>query len=142
MTDILKPQDLKKITTDKEMAKTQEALGRMQKEKEEAEALHEAFMSREIHPEVKQRVNSVVARAAENGLNEILVVKFPASYCNDGGRRINNAEPDWPDSLQGFAKRAYDYYQEHLKPVGYRLKAQVLDYPNGNLGDVGLLLCW
>src|SRR5258706_209273 len=93
MTDLLRPQDLKKIATDKEMAKANEALGRMQKEKEEADALHEAFISREIHPDVKQRVNSVIARAAENGVNEVLVVKFPASYCNDGGAQFGRKHP-------------------------------------------------
>ena len=142
MTDLLRPQDLKKIATDKEMAKANEALGRMKKEKEEADALHEAFISREIHPDVKQRVNSVVARAAENGINEVLVVKFPASYCNDGGRRINNAEPEWPDSLEGFAKVAMQYFEKELKPIGFRTQARVLDYPGGMPGTVGLFLRW
>ena len=142
MTDILKPQDLKKITTDKEMAKANEAMSRMQKEKEEYEALHEAFMSREIHPDVKQRVNSVVTRAAESGVNEVLVVKFPASYCNDGGRRINNAEADWPASLEGFAKVAMQYYEKELKALGFRVQARILDYPGGMPGDVGIYLRW
>ena len=142
MTDLLRPQDLKKISTEKEMAKANEAMGRMQKEKEEADALHEAFMSREIHPEVKQRINAVVARAADSGINEVLVVKFPASYCNDSGRRINNAEADWPDSLEGFAKVAMGYYNKELKPLGFRVQARVLDYPGGMPGTVGLFLRW
>ena len=142
MTNLLRPQDLKKITTDKEMAKAHQALDRMQTEKDEAEALREAFMSRDVHPEVKQRVNSVVARAAENGLNEVMAVSFPAAYCNDAGRRINNAEPDWPDSLEGFAKVAMQYYEKELRPLGFRVQARVLDYPGGMPGTVGLFLRW
>ena len=142
MTDLLRPQDLKKISTEKEMAKANEAMGRMQKEKEEADALHDAFMSREIHPEVKQRINAVVARAADSGINEVLVVKFPSSYCNDSGRRINNAEADWADSLEGFAKVAMAYYDKELKPLGFRVQARVLDYPGGMPGTVGLFLRW
>src|SRR5258708_20011339 len=102
MSDLLRPQDLKKITTDKEMAKAHEALDRMQKEKAEGDALREAFMSRDVHPEVKSRVNSVIARAAESGLNEVMAISFPATYCNDAGRRIHNADPDCPDSREGF----------------------------------------
>ena len=142
MSDLLRPQDLKKITQDKEMAKAHEALDRMQKEKEEGDALREAFMSRDVHPEVKQRVNSVIARAAENGLNEVMAISFPASYCNDAGRRINNAEPDWPDSLEGFAKVAMRYYEKELKPLGYRVQARILDYPGGMPGTVGIFLRW
>ena len=48
-------------------------------------------------------------RAAELGNHEFQVITFPANYCNDSGRRINNNEQDWPDSLEGFAKRAYVY---------------------------------
>ncbi len=43
---------------------------------------------------------------------------FPCSYCNDGGRRINNLLPDWPTSLEGFAKKAYEFYDKELKPLG------------------------
>jgi hypothetical protein len=71
-----------------------------------------------------------------------MVVTFPATYCNDHGRRINNLEPDWPDSLEGFSKKAYQYFQSELKPLGYRLTAQVLDYPGGVPGNIGLYLSW
>ena len=70
------------------------------------------------------------------------IVTFPASYCNDQGRRINNAEPDWPDSLEGFAKKAHAFFEAELKPLGFRARAQILNYPDGRLGDVGLFLSW
>ena len=142
MSDLLRPQDLEKITQDTEMAKAREVSLQMKKEEEEAKALREAFVGRDVHPEVKQRVNAAVSRAAQKGLNEIMALSFPASYCNDGGRRINNAEPDWPDSLEGFAKAALHFYEKELKPLGYRVQARILDFPGGMPGTVGIFLRW
>ena len=48
-------------------------------------------------------------------------------YCT-GGRRINNGDPDWPRSLQGRAKRAYDFY-EAPEGLGYKVRAEILNYP-------------
>jgi hypothetical protein len=67
---------------------------------------------------------------------------FPASYFNDGGRRINNNEPDWPVSLEGHAKRAYAYFEKKLRPLGYKVRVEILDYPGGMPGNVGFFLSW
>jgi hypothetical protein len=114
----------------------------MKREEEERDGIREAFMSRDIHPQVKERVNAAIRRAAEQGNRQLLALTFPASYCNDQGRRINNMEPDWPQSLEGFAKKAYEYFMSELKPLGYKLTAQILDYPGGMPGAVGLYLSW
>jgi len=142
MADLLKPDDLRKIADDLDMAKAKKMLEHMKVEEAERDSLREAFLSREIHPQVKERVNTAIRRAAELGNRQLLALTFPASYCNDQGRRINNMEPDWPDSLEGFAKKAYEYFMTELKPLGYRLTAQVLDYPGGMPGNVGLYLSW
>jgi hypothetical protein len=139
---LLTPDELKGITDNIHMAKVQEQFERVRKEQEEKRALHEAFLARDLDPDVRARVNAVVRRAAEQGLHEVQVVTFPASYCNDQGRRINNTEPDWPDSLQGFAKKAHEFFEAELKPLGFRARAQVLSYPDGELGDVALFLSW
>jgi hypothetical protein len=83
-----------------------------------------------------------VRRTAEQNKNELMVMSFPADYCTDKGRRINNADADWPESLQGRAKRGYDFYQQNLKALGYKLYARVLDYPGGMPGTVGFFLKW
>jgi hypothetical protein len=114
----------------------------MQKKEAEKQKLHDAFFDREIHPEVKQRVSGAVRRAAEAGQREILVVTFSSTWTSDRGRRINNREPDWPESLEGFAKRAYDYFVKELRPAGYKMRAEVLNFPGGVPGDVGLYLSW
>jgi hypothetical protein len=88
------------------------------------------------------RISKVVRAAAGNGLKQIDVLSFPASYCNDRGRRINNQLPDWPESLEGFAKRAYEFYMKELRPLGYKLHAEVVSFPGGIPGEISLFLKW
>jgi len=142
MSNILKPEDLKKISDDADLAKAKEYMAREKKKAEEEEHLREAFMGRSIHPQAAERVSAAVKRAAEQGLRELQVVSFPATFTNDGGRRINNFEDDWPSSLQGFAKLAYDYFEKELKPLGYKASVRILDYPGGMPGNIGFFLRW
>jgi hypothetical protein len=142
MSNVLKPEDLRKISDDADLAKAKEYMAREKKKADEESGLHEAFMGRSIHPQVGERISAAVKRAAEQGLRELQVITFPATYTNDGGRRINNFEEDWPTSLQGFAKLAYDYYNKELKPLGYKLIVRVIDYPGGMPGNVGMFLKW
>lgn len=142
MTDLLKPDDLRKIADDLDMAKAKKMMEHMKAEEAERDKLREAFNSQEIHPDVKERVNNSIRRAAEQGNRQMLALTFPAKYCNDQGRRINNMEPDWPQSLEGFAKKAYQYYMAELKPLGYKLHAEIMDYPGGMPGNVGIYLSW
>ena len=139
---ILRPDDLKKIAKDAESAALKDMFDADRKAQDEKKALKEAFMSRDIRSDAVERVNAAVQRAAEARKHELELFRFPASFCNDGGRRINNNDPSWPDSLEGFAKRAYEAYVEHYKPIGYRIKAQVMDYPGGKMGDIAMFLSW
>ena len=142
MADLMRPDDLKKISNDADMAKAQEYIKKAKKEEEERNSLREAFMHRDIHPQVRERVNAAIKRAAEQGNHELRVITFPSKYCNDGGRRINNSEPDWPSSLEGFAKKAYEYYDKEMRPLGYKLRVEIIDFPGGMPGEVGMFLRW
>jgi hypothetical protein len=142
MTSLMRPEDLKKVASDADMKRAEEQLQRAKKQEEERKQLHEIFMAKEISPQAGERVNNAVRRAAEQGLNEVQVITFAANYCNDSGRRINNNESDWPDSLEGYARRAYDYYDKELRPLGYKLRVEVLDYPGGMPGTIGFSLKW
>jgi hypothetical protein len=139
---VLTPQQLQKFAQEAAISEAQKAAAEAKKAAEHKEAVRKAFMEREIRPDAMEHLMRAVKHLAEQGKHEYLVLQFPAEDLSDGGRRVNNFQPDWPDSLQGFGKRAYDFYQEHLKPAGYRLRAEVLDYPHGNIGDVGIFLCW
>jgi hypothetical protein len=139
---VLKPEELKRISEEIENAKIKEAVEKRRKLEEHQEHLRQEFMQREVGDDAIQRVNNLVRHAAENGQREVMLFKFPAEYCTDHGRAVNNFDPSWPNTLSGFARKAHDAYTEHLKPHGYKLRAQVLNYPDGNLGEVGIFLSW
>jgi hypothetical protein len=138
----LRPEDLHKISEEVEVAKVREALARRRKEEEEKHHLRDAFMAEELPPNAMELLNTMVRRAAEQNRSEILVMTFPAEWCNDKGRRINNGDTDWPQSLQGRAMRAYDFYERHLKELGYKIRVQILNYPDGMPGEIGFFLRW
>jgi hypothetical protein len=142
MSGLLLPNDLKQIASDAEMAKMDDEQRAKKRKEQQQSELREAFMSREIHPEVADRLNKAVRIAAERGHHQVEIITFPSSFCSDGGRRINIADPEWPSTLDGFAKRAYDFYVEELRPLGYKLHAEIISFPGGMPGEVGLYLKW
>ena len=139
---LITPDQLRRITEEKEMAKAREALEKQRKVEDERHYLRDAFMAQEIHPEVFERVSRVVKSAAERGEREVLAIRFPSEYCTDGGRAINNFEPNWPETLTGFAKRAHEFFKKELEPRGYKARAQILDFPGGVPGEIGIFLRW
>jgi hypothetical protein len=54
-------------------------------------------------------------------------MRFPNSKCTDGGRAINSFEPEWPQTLTGFAKKGHEFYEKELAPLGYKVRAQILN---------------
>ena len=142
MTGLLRPEDLSQLSSDAEMAKMDEERLYKKKQEEQQKELHEAFMSREIQPEAIDRINNAVSVAAKNGKHQLQVVTFPCTYCSDGGRRINIADPEWPSTLEGFAKKAYEFFNKELRPLGYKMHAEVVTFPGGMPGDVALFLKW
>jgi CBS domain-containing protein len=80
--------------------------------------------------------------AAEQGLKEFLLLRFPSQLRSDGGRAINVPDPDWPATLRGEAAEVYLRWSHDLKPHGFHLAARILDFPGGMPGDVGLFLVW
>ncbi len=90
-------------------------------------------------------IRAVIQRctdAARAGHASVLAYRFPSEICLDGGRAINNGEPDWPASLTGQPRALYEYYQNVLRPEGYHIRAAILNFPGGIPGDVGLFLSW
>ena len=140
--DLITPDELRRLTEEKEMEKAKEALEKQRKVDDDHHHLRDAFMAQDIHPEVFERVSRVVKGAAERGEREVLAIRFPSEYCTDHGRAINNFESGWPDTLTGFARRAYEFWQKELEPRGYKLRAQIMDFPGGVPGDVGIFLRW
>jgi hypothetical protein len=92
--------------------------------------------------EVTESLVFKVRKAAERGETELLVMRFPNELCSDRGRAINNAEADWPESLTGRPRQAYEFWRDHLRSAGYSLTAMIVDWPGGLPGDVGIFLNW
>ena len=142
MAELLRPTDLKQITIDTEMEKMEEERNLKQKKEQDQSELREAFLSREIHPDVIERINRLVRIAAQDGHHQIQVLTFPNTFCSDGGRRINIGDPEWPSTLEGFAKKAFEFYEKEFRPLGYKMYAEIISFPGGMPGDVGLFLKW
>jgi molybdopterin-biosynthesis enzyme MoeA-like protein len=92
--------------------------------------------------EAMKRVAVIVNRAVANGNTEILVYRFPNELCTDHGRAINQQEAGWEKTLTGLPKEMYEFWERRLKPLGYKLKVQIVDWPGGMPGDVGITLKW
>jgi len=92
--------------------------------------------------EALRRVAVIIQRAANNGLTEVQVLRFPNKLCTDGGRAINNQEPGWESTLTGVPKEIYHFWQRQLRDKGYHLRFQIVDFPKGMPGDVGISLSW
>jgi CBS domain-containing protein len=80
--------------------------------------------------------------AAQRGEKEMLLLRFPARLCTDGGRAVNVPDPEWPATLRGEAAEIYLRWERELRPRGFQLTAHVLDFPGGLPGDIGLYLVW
>ena len=92
--------------------------------------------------EALRRVAAIIERAAANGLTEVQVYRFPNALCTDHGRAINQQEPGWETTLTGLPKEMYEFWERQLRPRGYKLRVQIVDFPDGMPGDVGLTLKW
>jgi hypothetical protein len=88
------------------------------------------------------RAAAIIKRAAANGLTEVFVLRFPNELCTDRGRAINQNEPGWEATLTGLPKELFDFFEKHLKPRGYHVAYQIVDFPGGIPGDVGVTLKW
>ena len=127
-----------------EAEKASEAL----RHKEKADAEKKALIDQLSKPsgvseeEAFKRAAAIINRAIGDGLTEVEVLRFPNSLCPDHGRAINNREPGWEATLTGLPKEMYDFWARQLKPLGYKLQFQIVDFPNGVPGDVGITLKW
>ena len=142
MSDLIKPSDLQKVAAEKEMARAREIAEAEKRRADERHQLQQAFMDRQLHPDVKTRVSTALRAAAERGETHLRVFTFPSELCTDSGRAINSGDPNWPKTLVGFAARAYEFYQKELQPHGYKLRAEILDFPGGMPGEVGITISW
>jgi hypothetical protein len=114
----------------------------------EAEAEKKALIAELSKPsgiseeEAMRRAMAIIERGIKNRKTESEVFRFPNQLCTDKGRAINQQEPGWEETLIGEPREMYQFWHKHLRPRGYKLKAQIVDFPGGLPGDIGMTLNW
>jgi len=136
--------DLQRQRALTEAAKAAESHRRQSAEEAEKKALLDQLSKPSgVSDEARmKRAAAIIQRAAGNGLSEVFVGRFPNQLFTDRGRAINQAEAGWEKTLTGLPKEIYDFWAQYLRPRGYRIKFQVVDFPGGMPGDIGVTLTW
>jgi len=88
------------------------------------------------------RAVKIIERAVSNGQSEVQVHRFPSELCTDRGRAINQQEPGWQNTLTGVPKEIYQLWDKYFRARGYKLRAEIVSFPGGKPGDVGMTLKW
>ncbi len=144
MTNILSAKELMAKIAKVEGEKASKAM----KAHEAAEAEKQELLDRLARPsglsddEVMEKAAIIVNRAVENGMTSVQVFRFPNHICTDNGRAINQVEEGWEQTLTGVPKEIYEFWKRQLKPRGYHIRYEIIDYPGGMPGDVGIFLSW
>jgi hypothetical protein len=133
---------LRQAIVEKKAAKVDDALRNREAADRELQRVFREFLEEQITQPELDEIRRKILHATEQGELEVQVMRFPSKLCTDGGRAINNSEPDWPKTLQGKAKGFYNFFLERGRPQGFRLKAKIVDFPDGIPGDVGLIVSW
>ncbi|MEJ0095530.1 MAG: hypothetical protein WDN46_19630 [Methylocella sp.] len=135
--------DLKAYVVEVESAKASQSYAAVEgAAKAKKDLIEKLLQPIDITPDRVHAFMNRLRLAAERGEGEMLVIRFPSELCTDHGRAINNSEEEWPDTLVGAPRQFYEVWREKLQPLGYRLKALVVDWPSGFPGDIGIFLAW
>jgi len=136
--------ELQKQVSIKEAEKAEEYLRSMAAADAEKRTLIEKLSKPSGLSEDKkiELASSVIQRAVRNGLKEVQVYRFPNSLCTDHGRAINQQEPGWEKTLTGIPLEIFQLWSDYLKPRGYRIKYQIVDFSGGVPGDIGIIIVW
>jgi hypothetical protein len=139
--------DLRSYMTDMEMARASKELERMSRADQARDELVKQLsepidLTPERRRQIVQTLQAKLRTAANTGKTELMVMRFPTALCTDKGRAINNMDKDWPETLTGRPRQAYELWRDQLKPAGFTLSAMVVEWPGGLPGDVGFFLKW
>lgn len=137
-------QQIQKQAAVQEAAKAEEHAQRLAAVEAEKRALIERLSkpSGLSEDEKVKLASTVIQRAVRNGLSEVQVYRFPHSVCTDNGRAINQQEPGWEKTLRGIPLEIFQLWSDYLKPRGYRIKYQIVDFAGGMPGDISIVLAW
>jgi hypothetical protein len=139
---ILDAQALRRMMAEKEAERAAAAAAKRRAQEEEERHRREMFMNEHLSPDMLPGLMRRIEAAAANGQHELLLGTFPSAWLTDRGRAVNAGDPAWPHTLTGIMREFYAFYLRHLHPHGYHLRLEVITFPEGMLGDVGVFLSW
>lgn len=140
---LMSVEELKHYVVEVEMAKAKQSLSAYSKAHEKQQELLARLRSDAPIDDATFRAFLMrLKTVAATGANEMMIGRFPSELCTDHGRAINQGEDNWPDTLQGRARKAFELWKEKLQPLGYKMKVLIIEWPNGLPGDVGMYLIW
>jgi hypothetical protein len=135
--------DLKDYVTQRELAKASTSVSAVNRAEEaRKEYIRKLSVRMDITTDRIRALLAKVKLAAERGERELLIGRFPVDLCTDHGRALNQSEPEWPDTLTGVPRQVYEVWKETLQPLGYGLKSEIVEWPEGLPGEAGLFLTW
>jgi hypothetical protein len=144
MVNLMSAKDLKTKLEEAQAAKATAAV----RAQYAAEAEKQALLEQLLKPSglsddaVIEKASIMINRAVEDGMTSVRVFQFPHHLCTDNGRAINQAEVGWERTLAGVPREIYEFWQRCLQPLGYRIRYEVIDYPGGKPGNIGITLSW
>jgi len=56
--------------------------------------------------------------------------------------RHQSAEAGWEKTLTGIPAEIFQLWLDYLKPRGYRIRYQIVDFPGGRPSDISVTLAW
>ncbi len=79
--------------------------------------------------------------AAEKEKQEMLArLTHPSGLSDD--QVIEKASAIVNRAVTGIPKEIYEFWKRQLQPRGYHIRYEVIDYPGGMPGDIGIFLSW
>ena len=92
---------MEKIALAESEKASEEMRRRAQEEAEKAELVKQLNKPSGLSDEeVMKKAAAIIQRAANNGLTEVQVYRFPNTLCTDRGRAINQQEPGWENTRE------------------------------------------
>ncbi len=115
---------------------------RRQARREALEKRVKELAARRLGDEQWRNLLAQARESAAAGMNELMLIRFPSQLCVDGGRAINAPDANWPRTLRGEPADIFARWRQELEPKGFRLAAQIVEFPDGVPGDAALFLMW
>ena len=136
--------EIKKQSALREAEKAEQQMRRSAAAEAEKKALIEELTkpSGLSEDEKIKRAAKVIQRAVKHCLHEVQVYRFSNILCTDLGRAINQQEKGWEETLTGIPKEIFYLWKDYLQPRGYKISYQIIDFPGGMPGDIGITLSW